>query len=605
MIDESVEPHVSPSRVSTLARPWHLADHRFDGLDVFSRESTGAETPLVLAGATTFPGGSGDTRGMPLWERLLTGKSFGWRLRSYRNKARARARRAARRPAQFLQLRPDLRRLLEQGRWLSAMRLILSRPNGAHRGRSARGVIDAAVVIDRSARHHPLARSLRKPTDHRVARAHAEVELTSTSQQKPARARPNVLVSSVDRPDATCVVKSGSVLAGGDALVDAVNDRYWCPVGFPQRPTMGERRVSDLLGRRHRTQHAARAALALTWQPDDVSDVLTWARVITDLAAAGAPLWTSSISGSLRTLLGESLATAITRPSGVSDLRDVRIREMHSVEVRRAALGTHAPRARWGDIVDRMPNRRSLVASQEWDSVRPTVSVLLATKRPDDLAQALTMVRRQTHQRLQLVVGLHGSAWTDDAERAVQSAGLDDVRIRRFDSSLNLGEVLAGLTGLADGEFVTKWDDDDWYGTDHILDLLLASDYTGADLVGKAAEFVRLESIDLTIRRFAQGAESMSTTIAGGALFLRRSVLADVGGWPSAARQVDRLLIDSILRDGGAVYRTHGFGYVLRRRSEGHTWSVEDGYFLRQASDQRRGLDLGFAGIERLEGDVD
>jgi hypothetical protein len=63
---------------------------------------------------------------------------------------------------------------------------------------------------------------------------------------------------------------------------------------------------------------------------------------------------------------------------------------------------------------------------------------------------------------------------------------------------------------------------------------------------------------------------------------------------------VDRLLIEAFASRGMATYRTHGFGYVLRRRGGGrgdHTWKVDDGYFLADASDQRRGLDLEFAGV--------
>ncbi len=89
---------------------------------------------------------------------------------------------------------------------------------------------------------------------------------------------------------------------------------------------------------------------------------------------------------------------------------------------------------------------------------------------------------------------------------------------------------------LAEGELVTKWDDDDWYGPHHLEDLIDALRYSGADLVGKAAEFVRLEQLDLTIRRFRLGAESYSSTIAGGTLLLRRSSLESVGGWAPEPR---------------------------------------------------------------------
>jgi hypothetical protein len=148
---------------------------------------------------------------------------------------------------------------------------------------------------------------------------------------------------------------------------------------------------------------------------------------------------------------------------------------------------------------------------------------------------------------------------------------------------------------------VTKWDDDDWYGPQHVLDLALAHDYSGAEVVGKAAEFVYLESCDTTIRRMSTGAESYSATIAGGTLLMSRSWLDDLGGWPDVRTAVDRHLLTASERAGGSTYRTHGFQYVLRRRADGdHTWASADDYFLAAATQRRAGLDLGFADINDL-----
>jgi hypothetical protein len=82
-------------------------------------------------------------------------------------------------------------------------------------------------------------------------------------------------------------------------------------------------------------------------------------------------------------------------------------------------------------------------------------------------------------------------------------------------------------------------------------------------------------------------------------MLLTRHELQQVG-WADAPRRIDRLLIDAIEGRAGTVYRTHGFGYVLRRRSAAlgsHTWQAGDAYFLRQSIDQRPGLDLAFAGF--------
>lgn len=102
--------------------------------------------------------------------------------------------------------------------------------------------------------------------------------------------------------------------------------------------------------------------------------------------------------------------------------------------------------------------------------------------------------------------------------------------VEKFGGDTDLGSMLHLLAERADGRYVSKWDDDDIYGPDHLLDLVLAHDYSNADLVGKGAEFVHLEASDVTIRRFAIGAERPAVTLAGGTLLLERDRLRDLGG---------------------------------------------------------------------------
>jgi hypothetical protein len=212
---------------------------------------------------------------------------------------------------------------------------------------------------------------------------------------------------------------------------------------------------------------------------------------------------------------------------------------------------------------------------------------------------AARQVASQRGVDVQLVVGLHGAHMRGDIEDELQDAFPGDLVIECLDDTMNLGQVLNALTDRVDRPLVAKWDDDDWYSPDHLADLVLALDYSGASLVGKAAEFIYLEALDLTIRRFTTGAETFSSTIAGGALLTSTLDLARFR-WAEVPRQVDRRLIEAMAEQGLASYRTHGFGYVLRRRGHdlgGHTWNVDDAYFLRHAVEQRPGLDLGFADI--------
>ena len=121
---------------------------------------------------------------------------------------------------------------------------------------------------------------------------------------------------------------------------------------------------------------------------------------------------------------------------------------------------------------------------------------------------------------------------------------------------------------------VLKMDDDDWYAPDFVADLLLARAYSGAELVGMPDDVYYLEPRDETVR-LGQPSEVYRQFVAGGTLMVDRGLLREVGGFRSVRRHVDAELIAAVRAAGGATYRTHGLGYILRRTDTGHTWKAD------------------------------
>lgn len=302
------------------------------------------------------------------------------------------------------------------------------------------------------------------------------------------------------------------------------------------------------------------------------------------LAAAGVVVRVVDPEPELRGLLGGDLYEAVTVPHIPGDPTE---RELLGVRQRRAALRDHSLPARVRQLVD-LAGLAPLEA--------PPVSVILSTNRPDYLETCLAAVARQTYPRIELVLALHGGGFGGSVEPLIGELGLP-AQVVRVAHEMTLGDALNMAVTASSGTLITKFDDDDHYGADHVWDLVLAREYSRAQLVGKAAEFVYLEGTGVTVRRFAGRAESYTTTIGGGALLVARHDLDEAGGWRRIPRRVDRALVEDIERAEGRVYRTHGFGYVLVRHGKGHTWEEGDQYFLDQADDRRPGLALEWAGV--------
>jgi hypothetical protein len=223
----------------------------------------------------------------------------------------------------------------------------------------------------------------------------------------------------------------------------------------------------------------------------------------------------------------------------------------------------------------------------------PSVSLVLSTNRPDHLEAILRDVRRLDYPQLQLVLGLHGIP---------EPAGLDDwleplreridVTVRPAAADTPFGAVLADLSRRAEGTLLSKLDDDDHYGAEHVWDLVTAHEYSGAAVVGKGVEHVYLAGADATVRRIAAPPEAYAGMVAGGTMLLSQADLQGVGGWRPVARAVDRALLDRVIEAGGGVYRTHGFGYLYVRAGHEHTWSVEDEHFTADAVERWDGRRL-------------
>lgn len=326
------------------------------------------------------------------------------------------------------------------------------------------------------------------------------------------------------------------------------DERVLNPIGFgPADGPLVELRTLDTAGgpteRMVRELRGARGVRVAWGEPGD-------RETVAGLAMAGVPLVGQLPPGGFPAALVEAVAAPV-------DLADPLAREEHSLVVRRAALDAFATYA---------------------DRGLPAVSVLLATRRPEMLEHALRQVARQRRvSPLELVLAPHG--FDPDPGLVRAALGTLPVSVVPQDADTLFGDVLAAAAEAASGDVVLKMDDDDWYAPDVVADLLRARAYSGAELVGMPAEFHYLTEQDLTVRR-GHTSEHHAGFVAGGTMLVDRAFLAEVGGFRSVRKYVDAQLLAAVAAAGGATYRTHGLGYVLRRNPAGHTWQADLDYLL-------------------------
>lgn len=343
-----------------------------------------------------------------------------------------------------------------------------------------------------------------------------------------------------------------------------------------QRPggVVGE----DLIGklRNHSYLDVSRLGFGTDSRPFEAADALA------AFAVAGIPLVNADAVAGAH-LLGEKLLSAMDRFDAGDDAVT---RESKSIDMRRVGLEYFSPSARWGSW------------ASNFGRTRPEpkhISVVLATRRPERIRAAVKQIARQSWPNVEIVLALHGIDIPQEDLSFLAECGRP-VTILRIPVDRVLGEVLNAGVDAAAGQLIAKMDDDDWYGENHLLDLVQAMEYSGAQLVGSQVEFVYLEDLDLTTRRPPEG-ERFGNHVAGGTMLISAADLMDLGGWRPVHRAVDRCLLQSVAGAGGSIYRGHGQNYVMHRYSEshlhgGHTWAPDAEVFLQNSVEQWNGFVL-------------
>ena len=242
------------------------------------------------------------------------------------------------------------------------------------------------------------------------------------------------------------------------------------------------------------------------------------------------------------------------------------------------------------EIQQERNERRALIKSY------PPISVVISTARPLDLESILKQLEVQTLETFQLVLGIHGFKISPTHQRLIKKLQKRsvDVITMNFDKKFTLGQILTELSKASYGKYITKMDDDDVYGSEHLRDLADVAITTRADVVGKAMNYVYLEDIDLTVRRVHKSGiasiNQWSDWVCGGTIMVKRDSADAIGWFGEGKSAVDSYLLGGIKRNGGKIWRMFGTGYIYRRSIAPQTYMTNSSKYLRYCNEQRVGI---------------
>ena len=222
---------------------------------------------------------------------------------------------------------------------------------------------------------------------------------------------------------------------------------------------------------------------------------------------------------------------------------------------------------------------------------RPSVSVIVATCRPENVKLAITNYAKQTYEEKELLLLLNNAEF-DVNSIEEQAEGLANVRIVEIEGRPSLGACLNRGIEDASGDYIAKMDDDDHYGERYLSDMMLAADFSEAEILGKGTYFVHMKGKDITALRSVSSQHQFTEFVSGATLTARREVLREIR-FPDRSRGEDSNLLAEASKAGCRIYSADAFNILVVRGTDNqrHTWDIEDSEFLKKCRNIRPGLE--------------
>lgn len=314
-----------------------------------------------------------------------------------------------------------------------------------------------------------------------------------------------------------------------------------------------------------------------------VSSPTMMSRRVYELLASGTPV-VSAPSKALEEQFSGIVPMATTAQEARDEVQKLLEDDRHWWKTSQKGIREVALKHQYKHRADLM---REVIFGEKIDTRPPLVSIVLSTKRWTFLDRIVESISCQTYPRLEVVFALRDT-WPPEKVAELEArlktvANIERVHILKFPETASLGTKLNAAIDNSRGEYIAKFDDDDWYFPNYLKDMILTFDFSGADIAGKWSFPVWLEGEDKLILRNPGHEHKLSTPfVCGPTLVARKQWLKKI---PFADRSQgeDTDLLKRTVAAGGKLYSADHFNFVQYRAADvgHHTWQADSSLFLR------------------------
>lgn len=206
---------------------------------------------------------------------------------------------------------------------------------------------------------------------------------------------------------------------------------------------------------------------------------------------------------------------------------------------------------------------------------KPGVSVIVPTFKRRYITNILENYLRSSYPVKELIIILNNNE-LDPKEYLSLAFGLENVKVLQLDEKFTLGRCLNFGVNNSKYDYISRMDDDDYYGPNYLTGLMNVFNYTDAQMTGKNPVFVYFENNSSLYLL------NHDNPVMGGTFVFKKEIFEKVRFRDMNFREDYYFLLDCI-SSGIKIHASDKFNYVYVRHSnlEDHTFRLPSDIFIR------------------------
>lgn len=215
---------------------------------------------------------------------------------------------------------------------------------------------------------------------------------------------------------------------------------------------------------------------------------------------------------------------------------------------------------------------------------KPGVSVITCTNRPNYFEQIFNNYTSQNYDKKELIIVLNNN---DLNMKKYQEKAKQDknIKIYQLDEKISLGDCKNFALKHFNLDYVSFFDDDDYYAPNFLNFTLQTFNNTRADIVGKAAFYIYFEKRKILGLIGSNKENCYVDHVADSSMVIKRNVVENIK-YPNKHVVQDLLFQNMCLDKGYNIYSTDRYNYVVHRHPNPniqHDWKISENNLMKQS----------------------